>query len=113
MFLGDWWSNSKLYVYIDPDILRKRIGQEHALVLANHTYEIDWLFGLMICDKQNVLGSCKAFAKKSVKYIPAIGWALQFAEYIFLERSFEKDKIIIDRQVNEIFDNSIPSWVII
>lgn len=66
----------------------------------------------MISEKQRVLGSCKAFAKKQAQYIPAIGWAWKFAEYIFLERSFEKKKQ--DNywsQVNEILDHLDASWV--
>lgn len=77
----------------------------------NHTYEIDWLFGWIFCEKMGVLGNCKAYAKKVIQYIPAIGWCWKFAEFAFLERSFEKDKIIIDRQVNEIFDYPDPCWV--
>lgn len=109
--LADWWSNSKLYVYVDPEVLKTRIGREHSLLLMNHTYEIDWLFGWIFCEKQGVLGNCKAYAKKVIQYIPAIGWAWKFAEFVFLERSFDKDKIIIDRQVNEILDYPDPCWV--
>lgn len=111
MSLADWWSNSKLYVYVDPEVLKTRIGKEHSLLLMNHTYEIDWLFGWIFCEKMGVLGNCKAYAKKVIQYIPAIGWAWKFAEFVFLERSFDKDKIIIDRQVNEIFDYPDPCWV--
>lgn len=109
--LADWWSNSKLYVYVDPEVLKTRIGKEHTLLLMNHTYEIDWLFGWIFCEKQGVLGNCKAYAKKVIQYIPAIGWSWKFAEFVFLERSFDKDRIIIDRQVNEIFDYPDPCWV--
>lgn len=77
----------------------------------NHTYEVDWLFGWIFCEKRGVLGNCKAYAKKVIQYIPAIGWCWKFAEFVFLERSFDKDKIIIDQQVNEIFDYPDPCWV--
>lgn len=40
-----------------------------------------------------------------------IGWSWKFAEFVFLERSFEKDKEIIGRQINEIFDYPDPVWV--
>lgn len=77
----------------------------------NHTYEIDWLFGWIFCEKSLVLGNCKAYAKKVIQYIPAIGWCWKFAEFIFLERSFDKDRRIIDEQLNEIFDYPDPCWV--
>lgn len=111
VFIADWWSNSKLYVYCDEEVRKKYLGKEHVLLMMNHTYDIDWLIGWMLCEKAGVLGNCKAYAKKSISYIPAVGWSWKFAEFIFLERSFEKDKEIIGRQINEIFDYPDPVWV--
>lgn len=65
----------------------------------------------MLCEKVGVLGNCKAYAKKAISYIPAIGWAWKFGEFVFLERSFDKDKEIIERQVGEILDYPDPVWV--
>lgn len=111
VFIADWWSNSKLYIYCDDDVRKKYLGKEHALLLMNHTYDVDWLIGWMLCEKVGVLGNCKAYAKKVIQYIPAIGWSWKFAEFVFLERSFDKDKEIIGRQINEIFDYPDPVWV--
>ena len=109
VFVADWWSCSKLYLYMDEETRKNANG--HTLLLMNHTYEIDWLIGWMFCEKQGVLGNCKAYAKKSIQYIPTIGWAWKFAEFIFLERDFDKDKEIIGRQINEIFDYPDAAWV--
>ena len=103
-----------------------------ALLIMNHTYETDWLFGWMFCEKVGVLGNCKAYAKKVISYIPTIGllfnmsmsiflhlkliylicigWSWKFAEFVFLERSFDKDREIITKQLNEIFDYPDPVW---
>lgn len=113
VFIADWWSNSKLYVYCDDDIRKKYLGKEHVLLLMNHTYDIDWLIGWMLCEKVGVLGNCKAYAKKVIQYIPAIGWSWKFAEFVFLERSFDKDKETIGRQINEIFDYPDPVWLLL
>lgn len=112
VFLADWWSNARLNLYVsDEDI--KYCGTEHVLLLMNHTYEIDWLIGWMFCEKVRVLGNCKAYAKKVIQYIPTIGWAWKFAEFVFLERSFEKDREIIGRQINEIYDYPDPVWLLL
>lgn len=111
VFIADWWSNSKLYVYCDEEVRKKYLGKEHVLLLMNHTYDIDWLIGWMLCEKLGVLGNCKAYAKKAISYIPVIGWSWKFAEFVFLERSFDKDKEIIGRQINEILDYPDPVWV--
>ncbi|XP_058459235.1 1-acyl-sn-glycerol-3-phosphate acyltransferase delta-like [Malaya genurostris] len=112
VFLADWWSGCTLYVYISDEDM-KYCGKEHVLLLMNHTYEIDWLVGWMFCDKVGVLGNCKAYAKKVIQYIPAIGWAWKFAEFVFLERSFDKDKEIIGLQIKEIMDYPDPGWLLL
>jgi len=42
--------------------------------------------------------------KSSTKYVPIIGWSFWFAEYIFLNRIWEKDKELLVRDLNNIFD---------
>lgn len=95
----------------DEDL--KKVGTEHALLVMNHAYEVDWLFGWSFCEKFGVLGNCKAYAKKVISYIPTIGWSWKFAEFVFLERSFDKDKEIIKKQLNEIFDYPDPVWLLL
>lgn len=112
VFLADWWSGSTLYVYISDEDL-KYCGKEHVLLLMNHSYEVDWLVGWMFCDKVGVLGNCKAYAKKVIQYIPTIGWSWKFAEFVFLERSFEKDKETIGHQIKEIMDYPDSVWLLL
>jgi len=110
--IADWWSGSILHVYIsDADL--KMAGTEHSLLVMNHAYEVDWLFGWSFCEKIGVLGNCKAYAKKVISYIPTIGWSWKFAEFVFLERSFDKDKEVIAKQLNEIFDYPDPVWLLL
>lgn len=112
MAISEWWSGSILKVYISKEDLAKA-GTEHALLVMNHAYEVDWLFGWMFCEKIGVLGNCKAYAKKVISYIPTIGWNWKFAEFVFLERSFDKDKTIITHQLSEIFDYPDPVWLLL
>lgn len=55
--------------------------------------------------------NCKAYAKKVIQYLPPIGWMWKFSEFVFLERSFDKDKEIIKRQITELCDYPDPVWV--
>lgn len=91
----------------------EKAGSEHSLLVMNHAYETDWLFGWMFCEKIGVLGNCKAYAKKMISYIPTIGWNWKFAEFVFLERSFDKDKATINTQLNAIFDYPDPVWLLL
>lgn len=54
-FLGQWWSGSECELYIDPSDL-PYISNEHALVIMNHKYDIDWLMGWIIIERFGMLG---------------------------------------------------------
>ncbi|KAJ2939681.1 hypothetical protein O0L34_g14400 [Tuta absoluta] len=113
VFMSEWWSGTKLMLYVKKDEYEKYYGKEHGYLIMNHSYEIDWLMGWHFCDGINVLGNCKAYAKKSIQYLPPIGWCWKFAEFVFLERSFDKDKEIIKTQISEICDYPDPVWLLL
>lgn len=56
VFMAEWWAETEISVYIDPDDYEKYYGKEHAFLLMNHCYEIDWLMGWQFCDGIEVLG---------------------------------------------------------
>lgn len=113
VFISDWYSNSVINVYMDENDMKKYVGKEHVLLIMNHAYEIDWLAGWMFTEKAGVLGNCKAYAKKVISYVPVIGWAWKFAEFVFLERSYDKDKEIIAQQLKNVFDYPDPTWLLL
>lgn len=63
-------------------------------------------------NKFHTFQNCKAYAKKSIQYIPTLGWAWKFAESIFLERNWDRDKMIIGTQISELADYPDSMWVI-
>jgi len=111
--VAEWYAGSKLRVYIDPQDEQKFFGKEHGLLLMNHTYEIDWLTAWMITDKLGNLGGTKAYAKKMLRYVPVLGWVWWMAEFIFLDRNFEKDKVVIKTQLKEVFSYPDPVWLLL
>ncbi|KAI3793725.1 hypothetical protein L1987_36347 [Smallanthus sonchifolius] len=86
VWLFDWWAHIKVDLYIDSETL-ELMGKEHALLICNHKGDIDWM-GL----GSGCLGSTLSLIKKSLKFLPVIGWSMWFTEYIFLERSWSKDE---------------------
>ncbi|XP_013188785.1 1-acyl-sn-glycerol-3-phosphate acyltransferase gamma [Amyelois transitella] len=113
VFMSEWWSGTTMSIYIKKDEYEKFYGKEHGYLIMNHSYEIDWLMGWQFCDGIGVLGNCKAYAKKSIQYLPPIGWMWKFSEFVFLERSFEKDKEIIKSQISELCDYPDPVWLLL
>lgn len=55
LFLAEWWSGSDVRVFASDESY-KHWGKEHALIIMNHTYEVDWLMGWIIADRSQTLG---------------------------------------------------------
>lgn len=56
--LAEWWSGSKIILYADKKDIEQYFGKEHAFVIMNHAYELDWRWCLVISDKFQILGVC-------------------------------------------------------
>jgi len=113
VFLSDWWAGVEYYFYVDKEDY-KYFGKEHALFIVNHKYELDWLTAWIIHDRiGGILGNCKAFAKNSLKYMPVIGWAWWFSEFLFLKRDLVKDKYTIETQLKTLFEYENPVTVML
>lgn len=102
-FLAQWWSGSDFVLYINPEDL-KYLGREHALALLNHKYDIDWVITWLMSERFACLGSTKVFSKRSLQFVPLIGWAWYFTETIFLKRKWEHDKESIRRDLQRSCD---------
>jgi len=107
VFISDWWAGVQYYFYVDNEDY-KYFGKEHAVFIVNHKYEIDWLGAWVITDRIGILGNCKAFSKDSLKYMPVIGWCWWFAEFLFLQRDWAKDKYTIETKLKELFEYENP-----
>ena len=111
--MADWWSNSEVRIYADPEIVSE-VGTKNAIILMNHHYEMDWLFGWMIADRFRILGNARVFVKKMLKYVPVIGWAWNFSDVAYLERGdWQKDKKTITQKMNNLADYPDPVWLLI
>lgn len=58
---------------------------------------------LLIPNKSHEKGA-KVVLKDPLKYIPVIGWAWSFCEYIFVKRVWEKDQQSLVRDLNSILE---------
>lgn len=89
--VSEWYFGHRIRVYFANKKTLEMLGQEHALIIGNHAYQIDsifyWLFGQMT----NILGPSKAYVKDSLRWMPVLGWAFYFGEFIFLKRNWKED----------------------
>lgn len=101
--LAQWWSGSRLRVWGTDEDLEALLADHHLCVM-NHSYEVDWLACWMVTDQFGVLANAKTFAKKSLQWVPIIGWNWALSEHIFLERSWEKDSQTIGGKLDLLLD---------
>ncbi|EDV95770.1 1-acyl-sn-glycerol-3-phosphate acyltransferase gamma [Drosophila grimshawi] len=109
----EWYGGGRVRVFMDAETERLYAGKEHGFMLMNHSYEIDWLVGWMLLDKLTLLGNSKAFTKRALSYLPFVGWAWWLAEFVFLNRDFEKDKELIAKQLKVIYSYPDPTWCLL
>lgn len=112
IWLFDWWAGIKVDLYVDLDTFQL-MGKEHALVICNHRSDIDWLVGWVLAQRSGCLGTALAVMKKSLKFLPIIGWSMWFSDYVFLERSWAKDERTLKSGFQCLENFPRPFWLAI
>ncbi|XP_065164418.1 1-acyl-sn-glycerol-3-phosphate acyltransferase delta-like isoform X2 [Atheta coriaria] len=113
VFMLRYWSTADLKLYIDREVYDKYLGKEHSLCILNHSGELDWIIMSALLDKLNILGNVKAYMKNAVKFIPFVGWGFYCCEFIYLTRSFEKDKIILKKSAQDLSEYEDPITILL
>ncbi|CAF1646271.1 unnamed protein product [Adineta ricciae] len=103
-FFAQWWSGSNCVLYINPSDLEK-VRNEHAIVIMNHKYDIDWLAGWVICQRLGIMQGSKIVGKQSLKLVPIVGWCWIFTESIFLRRVWESDRETLVKDLRKVLAN--------
>lgn len=132
----EWWSGTECSLYTDPKSF-PLYGKENAIVVLNHSFEIDFMCGWTFCDKFGVLGvrespkgsppdstglfltrpacalpqSSKVLAKKDLSYVPIIGWMWYFLEIVFCKRKWEEDRKTVVEALHKLHDYPENFWV--
>jgi len=107
-----WWSGSKLKIFCSDEDL-EHIGNEAAVLIANHRYSIDFLSTVLFPDQFGRLGQFKAFHKNETKLLPIVGWGFWFTENIFLRRDAKRDVKAIESGVKRLVDSELPFWLML
>ncbi|XP_034754161.1 1-acyl-sn-glycerol-3-phosphate acyltransferase delta isoform X2 [Etheostoma cragini] len=108
----EWWSGTECTLYTDPKSY-PLYGKENAIVVLNHSHEIDFLCGWTFCDRFGVLGSSKVLAKKELSYVPVIGWMWYFLEIVFCKRKWEEDRRTVAQSLQNLRDYPENYWFLL
>lgn len=103
IFLIYFWTRVDLKIHLDDktmieDVKKRVIG----IMIANHTYELDWLVCFLLADQVGNIGSYKAFAKSELKWLPVIGWSFWLSDLVYVQRDWPKDKLNIEKKLNQL-----------
>jgi 1-acyl-sn-glycerol-3-phosphate acyltransferase len=85
---------------------------ENALVIANHQDMPDILALMMLARAHRRLGDLKFFVKHALKWVPGVGWGMQFLSCPFLRRDWTADRERIRRTFDSLVRERIPVWLV-
>jgi 1-acyl-sn-glycerol-3-phosphate acyltransferase len=85
---------------------------DNALVVSNHQQMPDILALMALAKSRGRLGDLKFFVKHALKWIPGLGWGMQFLNCPFLRRDWTKDRATIHRTFETLVQESIPMWLV-
>ena len=89
-----------LHIFVYGDPLPRHDDRESALIISNHPTRVDWMLLWPFFGECGVLRDLRIVLKAPLRKIPAIGWHIQLANFIFLERDLSKDREYIKRACN-------------
>ena len=108
-----WWGwcvtgAEKFYgtqVIFTGDDVAKR---ENALLIANHQQMPDIPAIMKFCKTKDRLGDMKYFVKKQLKWVPGMGWGMQFLDCLFIDRDWASDREKIHRTFDRLVTGKVP-----
>jgi lysophosphatidic acid acyltransferase/lysophosphatidylinositol acyltransferase len=105
VFLFYVWPRWELSIVVDDmsviDEVQKNVFW---IVIANHTYELDWMTCCMLADQLGNMGNYKCFSKDELKWLPIVGWTFWMADLIYVKRDWNEDRPRIESKLNELLD---------
>eukprot|EP01147_Barroeca_monosierra_P001999 gene1999-5074_t len=134
VWLAEWWAGIDMRIYAPNESVAQNLEQDHKVILGNHRSDIDWLLGwvvaqkfgsLEICNARSeindvcsneqllsflslLLGGSKALMKSSLLRLPGLGLSWWLSDFIFLSRSWEKDKLHLDKCTKSLKNYPVP-----
>ncbi|KAI9741809.1 MAG: hypothetical protein M1834_000195 [Cirrosporium novae-zelandiae] len=75
---------------------------ERLIMIANHQIYTDWLYLWWIAYANKMHGHIYIILKESLKWIPILGWGMQFYSFIFMARKWNHDKPRIQHRLGKL-----------
>lgn len=85
---------------------------ENALLVSNHQQMPDITALMAFARSKGRLGDLKFFVKHALKWVPGIGWGMQFLSCPFLRRDWTRDRASVQRTFHSLVQERIPFWLV-
>jgi len=85
--------------------------EDGSILICNHFSEADWISILLWANKCGFLTKIKMFLKKSVLYVPFVGYGLYILGWIFVQRDWAKDKKRIESAFSQLRRLNSAFWI--
>ncbi len=86
--------------------------RENALVTANHQQMPDIPAIMKFARTKGRLGDLKFFVKKQLKWVPGMGWGMQFLDCLYIDRDWMADRETIRKTFSRIVDGNVPIYLV-
>jgi len=114
---GSWWGGCVIFservngqeIIISGEELPTN---ENVLVLSNHQQMPDITTIMSMARRKGRLGDLKFFVKHAIRWVPGVGWGMQFLNCPFLKRNWSADREKIDATFATLVDERIPMWLV-
>ncbi|KAG9222993.1 hypothetical protein CCMSSC00406_0000318 [Pleurotus cornucopiae] len=73
-----------------------------SVLIANHQMYADWWYAWCLAYFMDAQKDVFIVLKKSLKWLPIVGWGMQFFRFIFLARSWASDRVALARQLSRL-----------
>ena len=80
-----------------------------AVWMSNHQVYTDWLYLWCLAYYADLADSMLIILKKSLKWVPFVGWGMQFYRFIFLARNWASDQKELTKQLGEVSSSHHPT----
>ncbi|EEB08764.1 1-acylglycerol-3-phosphate acyltransferase [Schizosaccharomyces japonicus yFS275] len=98
--------------FLDRTGCLESIVPPRTVVIANHQLYSDWVYLWWMAYTSNNHGNIFIMLKDSLKWVPILGWGMQFYRFIFLSRTWQKDQKTMRQRFDKIRDPKLPATLI-
>ncbi|OCK85125.1 hypothetical protein K432DRAFT_67490 [Lepidopterella palustris CBS 459.81] len=86
--------------------------EESAIIVANHVSWTDFYMIQELALRAGMLGRCRWFAKKQLRWVPFLGWGLWAMGMPFVSGNWTRDRKQIEKVFTGITQRKWPVWLI-